>query len=126
MANTLKGWGQIADGTGTWYANVDTTADFNLGQAATSNAGSFIVQVTGTGFTGSIKPKLSAPGSAGLSLSAQVVGLVNLDTFAEIAGSTGITGDGLYRFTADHGMLVTLSVTVAAGSVKILIRKGDG
>lgn len=127
MANSVLGWGII--GTGTYYANVDTTATtLELGQAATSNAGSYIVTLQGTGFTGSVKAQLVAPGAAAspYSITPDIVGLVNLNDFTEIDGDTGATADGSYRFNADHGMMASLLVTVSAGSVKIVVRKGDG
>lgn len=111
------------------YWNIDTTATtLELGQGAIGNVGSFVFTVQGTGFTGSVKAQLIAPGAAAspYSITADIVGLVNLNDFTEIDGDTGAIGDGTYRFNADHGMMAQLLVTVGAGSVKITARKGDG
>jgi hypothetical protein len=130
MANVInKGWGGWGESSrGTLGFILDTTVTLDLGQAAIGNVGSYIVQVQGTGFTGSLKPQILAPGGehTDLQVAYDTVGLVNLNDFTEISGATGITADGSYSFRADHGMRVQLVVTVSAGSAKVLIRKGDG
>lgn len=125
MANSVKGWGNPT--TGSYYAVVDTDATtLDLGQAATGNAGSYILQIQGSSFTGSVKAQIRVPGAEDVSVDWDIVGLVNLNDFTEIDGDTGATGDGSYRFNADHGVRASLLVSRSAGSVKILVRKGDG
>ena len=111
---------------GTTWLTIDTTADFAVGDAAQECIGTVILQVEGTGWTGTVLPKGRLLGADGASVGWISIAYQNLNTGNDIAGGTTITGDGLFAIRLDVGVELQLVTTTAAGSVDLLIRRGIG
>jgi hypothetical protein len=97
-----------------------------LGAAMGDKVGSFLIQVEGTSWSGSLVPQGQLPGAIVASVGWIALAYENLNTGAEVAAGTAITVDGIYRVLADHGMLVRLDYTHGGTSVDVLVTGGAG
>jgi hypothetical protein len=124
MANTKVA---LVGGSQSKLVTLDTTTtDLYLGAAPGNAIGSAIIQVEGSGWTGSITPQARLVGAVGASMGWVSVAYHNLATAADVAAGTDITASGIYAVRLDQGMELCIDATVSAGSVKVLFHIGLG
>lgn len=120
MANTIK-----RATTGAPYWNLDTTATsapVSFGTASDDAIGSFSLHVVGLTAAGaSLTLKGRAVGSEVTGAGFTSLAYRNATSGADVAGTTAITADGIYRVPAD-GIEVLGAFTAGSAAVQVYFR----
>lgn len=103
--------------TGPLTVRLDTTGQMNLGDAAESLVGSWVLQVSGT-FSGSLVLRKKVFKSVVADASAPTTAYINFATNADVAAGTAITAAGLFKVICD-GCALVLDYTATSGTMVI-------
>lgn len=94
----------------------DATADWDLGVAQEGMVSRWLVQIKGTGFTGSVQPEGRAKNT-----DLDFTNLAYDDAGDGVAGKTTAPTTDALIFVEGSGLDVRLAVTVTGGSVEIAV-----